>query len=120
MSIYGDMQNLATNLLTDFNQGELSYIQLVPATGGTIDNPGTPTPVKTPVKGAVRGVSQKYINAGFATGSEKQATINVIAGLNPKNGDQFSVDGEIFTITKVLKKPEAGTTVAYVLILKKG
>lgn len=121
MTIYDDMQGIAGGLIGDFKQGVTRYI-VVTAGIGPVDEPGPETNA-APVtfNGVVKGVSTKYVLNGLAEATDLQCTCagNALGAINPKNGDKIEVDGVPIRIVQIVKKPAAGTVVAYTFIIRK-
>lgn len=114
---YLDMQNLAGDLLTEFNQGEIAYVIETPGSGPA-DNPGSPTPVTTPFPGATaRGVEFKYVS-GDVLVTDLQI---VIPGgiVEPEPQGYFTVDGVRYKIVEIKRLPAAGTPVSFIVIVRK-
>lgn len=118
MSLYDEMQGVASELLAEFNQGGISLIRVVPGTGPA-HNPGPSTRVPVPVNGVARGVSFKYVQSGLAVASDLQVTIPA-DGVVPKVGEKMEVEGRELEITQVIPKPAAGVASVYTCILKRG
>lgn len=120
MTFYEEMQSLASGLLVEFKQGVIQYVSITPGNGPK-HNPG-PSMRGDPItlKGAVaRGVSAKYVMRGLAVGSDTQITMEATQ-LTPAVGGKMVVDGRELDIIEVIKKPDAGTTVAFVCICRRG
>ena len=126
MSFYDDMQNVASDVLKQFQQGVIKYVDITSGTGPA-DDPGEPTENEFILDGAARGVKFKYVQNGFAVASDLQITSSLKAKnssgseviLNPNMKGFISVDGVKYKIVKILPKPAAGTTVAFVFIVRK-
>ena len=126
MTFYDDMQNVAADVLKEFKQGVIKYVDVTSGTGPA-DDPGEPTENEFTLDGAARGVKFKYVQNGFAVASDLQITSSLKAKnennadviLNPNMKGFISVDGESFKIVKILPKPAAGTPVAFVFIVRK-
>lgn len=119
MAFYDEMQNIATGLLTEFNQGVIEYGRITPGSGPDY-NPGPSTIVWTTLKGATaRGVSQKYVSLSLAVATDKQVVM-VADQLVPDIKDKVRIDGVELKIVHIDPKPSAGTVAAYILIVRKG
>lgn len=126
MTFYDDMQNVAADVLKEFKQGVIKYVDVTPGTGPA-DDPGEPTENEFILDGAARGVKFKYVQNGFAIASDLQITSSLKAKnssgseviLNPNMKGFISVDDVKYKIVKILPKPAAGTTVAFVFIVRK-
>lgn len=116
MGFYDDMQAAATELLTEFGQGTIYLVQTGAATG----DPWNPVPgatTQTLIHGAATGVSQKYIDRSLAVASDKQIICSVLL-VEPTLADWVTIDGAKYKIVHVGHIPEAGTTVALLLIVR--
>lgn len=119
MGIYDDLQVVAQDVLQEFNQGVIEYGALTSG-AGTVDEPGQSAVAYTTLTGAVaRGVQFRYVQNGLAVASDKQVTFAVQAGITPAIKDFMKVDGVRFKVKNVVKKPDAGTVIAYTLILER-
>lgn len=119
MTFYQEMQDIATNLLTEFNQGVIEYGVITPG-GGPVDNPGPSVTTWTTLKGAVaKGVSEKYVRLSLAVATDLQVTMMVTAGIVPDMKDMVRIDGVQSKIVAIAPKPAAGTVAAYILIVRK-
>jgi hypothetical protein len=119
MSIYDDFQIIAKELLTEFHQDRLQYIEMIPATGGTPDNPGTPTTKTYDIPdGVARGVEYKYIDGSQVVGTEGQITC-AVGEFVPKIGNFVSVNGDTHKIVKATAIPPTGTPVVYVMVYER-
>lgn len=116
---YTDMQNVATDILGQFKQGVVNYVQITKG-NGPVDNPGAATLVRFPIAGAVNGVGFKYIGQNGVVGTDRQVIAAVDARYEPNMKDSVEVDGLMHKIVQIVKKPEAGTTVARLLIIRRG
>ena len=122
MSIYDEMQKIASDVLSDpeFKQGVISYVRIVPGSGPE-DDPGPPTEIITPVLGGVvRGVSYKYVKDGLALSTDKIVTMPVVSGVTPNMRDFIEVDGERLKIVQDISTPAAGVRVVWKFIVRKG
>lgn len=118
MTIYDDMQKIASDLLVRFSQGEVKLVKLTPGNGPAY-NPGLPTEVETRLKGAtVKGASYKYVVSGLAVVSDLQVTMSATEGVIPDQADSVKIDGALHKIISIISKPAAGTPVVYVLIVR--
>lgn len=114
---YSDMQGVATEILTDFNQGEIAYVIETPGNGSD-DDPGEPSVATTPLTSATaRGVEFKYV-AGDVLASDLQI---VMPGgiVTPEPEGYFTVDGVRHKIVEIKRVPAAGTPVAFIVIVRK-
>lgn len=115
---YADMQKIASDVLGEFKQGVVQYIELVPVAGATPDDPGEPTETVTTINAAVRPVSTKYVDGSHIVQSDKQI---VMPGdtVEPKMSGNMRIDGTDFKIIEIMPRPAAGTPVSYTLIVRR-
>jgi len=113
---YARMTETASRLLSDFNQGELIYIQPGEQTGPEYDPTYGPE-TEWPVSGTVRGVAQQYVSEGYISASDLQVTLSVF-GTEPTTSGELSIDGRRHQIIEVRAIPGAGTVVSWVLFCK--
>lgn len=119
MSIYDDMQAVARDVLGEFNQGGISYVQLTPASGPR-DNPGKPGEVVHPITdGVARGVEYKYIDGSQVVASSGQITCAAPKPFVPKINDFVIVGGQRHKIVESKAIPPTGTPVTYVIIYER-
>lgn len=120
MSFYEEMQQIATSVLTEFNQGSIKLVQLETPVNGSPDDPGDPVETVTELKGAVTGVTFKYLKEGYNAITDFEATIAVVPDVEPKEGDFLEVDGVQYKIVKDVSVPAAGLKVVWKFIIRKG
>lgn len=120
MSFYDEMQQIATNVLGEFNQGVIKLIQLKTPENGTPDDPGELTEVVTELKGVVSGITFKYLKEGYNAVTDFEATVAVVQGVQPLEGDFLEVDGVQYKIIKDVSVPAAGVNVVWKFIVRKG
>lgn len=119
MGIYEDAQQVATDLLTEFSQGTISYVQTVPG-NGPVDNPGQPTKNSFTIPGAARGVLFKYVQNGLAVASDLQVTVPIDARFTPDMKGSIVADGKPYKIVAIQPIPPVGTPVVNVIIFRRG
>lgn len=126
MAFYDDMQAVAADVLKTFKQGVIKYVDITPGSGPD-DEPGDPTETFFTLDAAARGVKFKYVQGGLAVASDLQVTASVkatneaggVVSLAPSMNGFIEVDDERYKIVQILPKPSAGTTVAFVFIVRK-
>lgn len=121
MSIYDELRPVATELLTEFKQGVMQYIKVVPG-AGPADDPGAATETTyTLVGGTARGVQFQYVQGGMAVASDSQVTIPVDSRFVPEITGFFVMNNVRYKIVQVIKLPDGEPIpVAYTLIIRKG
>ena len=118
MGFYDDMQSVATDILGDFNQDGLKYIELVSGNGPP-DNPGAPTEiVHTIIAGVAKGVEEKYVDGSQIVTSDGQITC-AVGSFAPKAKDFVIVGGKRHKVEMATQIPPTGTPVALVMIYKR-
>lgn len=119
MAFYDDMQKVATDLLTEFKQGDIRHIALTPG-NGPAHKPGSPQETPTILPGAVaRGVPIKYIDGGLAQTGDLVVVSSVVKGLVVNQADKIEIDGVRYSVVEVLPIPPAGTPVAFNFIVRR-
>lgn len=114
---YQEMQAVASDLLGEFKQGVIQYVALTPGTGPR-DNPGEPTETPHTINATARGVSFKYVDGTNIVSSDLQLTMPG-DGIAPEMTGFIRVDGVRYKIVQIVRKPAAGTPVAWTVIFRK-
>lgn len=131
---YNDMQSMATELLTDFNQGTMTYKSSTPATPF---EPAVDTVV--PFKGTATGVAFKYRN-DLVTASDIEITAAVFKApfwddskqwddsqtwndegvyiLHPQLNSTVTIDNIERQIIQVRKIPASGTPILFKIFVR--
>lgn len=116
--IYSELQGITAEVLAEFAQGTITYIAMVPATGGTPDEPAKPKEKKYPFNSVARGVKQRYIDGSNIVASDLQATMP--GGIVEPDISGFVLIGtKRHKIVQIDRKPAIGPAVAHVLIFKR-
>lgn len=110
---YDNMQGVATELLTEFNQGTMSYNYI---TGGTSPFDGPATVTAVPFKGTATGVAFKYRN-DLITASDIEITAAVFEPAPLPNGT-VTIDGIERQIIGFKAIPAAGAPSVYKIFVK--
>lgn len=118
MGFYEDMQGVATDLLTEFAQGQVTITRVTP---GTPDPdapwvPVEPTTETVTLAAAVKRVEQRFVNGTTVVGTEDQAMF-AVPGFEPDMACEFTVDGRRRILKDLIRIPAAGTPVAYIAIV---
>ena len=133
---YDNMQGVATELLTQFNQGTMSYNYI---TGGTSPFDGPATVTAGPFKGTATGVAFKYRN-DLVTASDIEITAAVFKSplwddlvvwddaalwnddgvylVEPQLNSTVTIDGKERQIIQVRKIPASGTPILFKIFVK--
>lgn len=114
---YQEMQAVATDLIGEFQQGVIEYVAITPGTGPA-DDPGEPTETVTRIDAVARGVSFKYVDGTNVVTSDLQTTFAGSAA-TPEMTGFIQVDGVRYKIVQIVRKPAAGTVVAWTVIFRK-
>lgn len=116
MSFYDEMQGVATELMTEFQQGAVVYSHPGADTGDEW-NPTPGTPTSYTLKATVRGVQAKYIEDGYISASDLEVTAAVF-DVDPVQAGTVTIDGREHQIIRVDALPGAGVTVAWKMFCK--
>lgn len=119
MDIYTEMQAVTADILAQFKQGLISYIQIVPG-NGPVDNPGPSRTVSFAINGTATGVQFKYVQQKLAVATDIQIVAPFDVRYTPDMKGVVEIDGVSHKIVQIIKKPAAGTPVAYIFILRRG
>jgi len=114
---YQEMQDVATNLIGEFKQGSITYIDVKPS-NGPADDPGKAQETRHLIEGTARGVSFKYIDKTSIVATDLQVTMSG-KGVKPQITGFMEVDGVRHKIIRVVQKPAAGVPVAFTVIFRK-
>lgn len=120
MSIYNELQQIAGEVLGDFDQGGIKLIHLTFPTSSTPDEPGEPTETVYELKGVATGVEFKYLKESFTATAEKEVTVAVRDDVVPSENDFIEIDGYRYKILKDISAPQAGTRCAWKFLVSKG
>lgn len=118
MGFYDEMRAVASDVFAEFQQGTIRYIGLMPATGGTPDDPGEPTETATVLNATAVPVSTRYIDGTIITGTETQVSMpndDVV----PEMSGFVEIDGLRYKIVRIMARPAAGVPVSFTLIVKR-
>ncbi len=110
--IYDEMQDVATELFTDFQQGVLVLQHwTVDATGKRTGNS-----TSVPLVGVVRPVEQQFVDGTRIIDGSDMAVF-AVPSVTPLMTDKITVDGRTREIVKIVRVPNAGTAVAYKVMI---
>ena len=122
MSIYDDLRVIASNVIRDFAQGSIAYVELQPQAGATPDAPGVPVPQSYPINGVTRPVEFKYVDGTDIVQTDEQFTIAALdaetAGFTPSMEGYATIDGAKAEIVGLKRIPAAGDPITYVVIVR--
>lgn len=114
---YSEMQGVASDLLREFKQGVIAYVAVTKGSGPA-DNPGAPTEKAYTLDAVARGVAFKYIDGTNVVASDQQMTMPG-KGVAPDMKGFVTVDGVRHKIVRIIRKPSAGTPIAWTVIFRK-
>jgi hypothetical protein len=120
MSIYNDLQKVATGLLKEFKQGSIELVQFVHSENSTPDNPGKLEEVVTPLDAVANGERFKFMNTSFINSSDIEVITAVVEGIIPSVNDFINIDGVKYKVIQFNPLPAAGTACAWKFIVRKG
>jgi hypothetical protein len=130
MGFYDEMAGVANDLLTEFNQTTAVLVREA-AGAGPAYSPGPGEKTRLRHDGAtVRGISQKYIDGKDIIATDLMTVLSVAQRTVPDNvvvspsvrptvKDVLELGGVKYRILKDLTVPAVGTTVAYILAIRK-
>ncbi len=131
-NFYQDMQDTASGILDEFAQGSLQLEQKISPDDVDPDRPWAPVPAPVTgvwqLSGAMRTVDRRFVDGTLVVATDSQATVAVrarrlnqdpepVEEITPQMGALLVVDGESRVIKKIVRIPEAGTVVAWVLVV---
>lgn len=122
MSIYDDLQGVASELFREFKQGTVHHVSVSRAIG-TPDEPGAITETQREINATVQNAS----NAKGISYFSKQSTVVagdllVSTGVPPAPftlDDFMLVDGVRYKIVAIMPKPAAGVPVAFAVLVRR-
>lgn len=115
-SFYEEMAGLATELLTEFDQGGLSLDVYSKLDGGNSWEPEQVEYAPEPFNGTVKGVSAHHLQDSLIQSSDLIVTMD--GKRTPKMQDRITIDGKQHTIIKIEAKPAAGVVAAYAVFVR--
>ena len=119
MSIYDELQIVASEILSEFKQGVVQLVKITPGSGPA-DSPGSPTETIYDLNAAVKGASYEYQKEGFCAAGDLEMTCAVVAGVTVTINDFIIIDGKRHKILSDISVPASGTRVAWKLLLRRG
>lgn len=115
MTFYGNMQALAGDLLTEFDQGGLE-LQVYSAGSGDPWDPGPPTYTSLPFRGTVRGVSAEHLQDTLIQSGDLVVTMP--GTMSPKMQDRVLIGGRKYHVVKLESKPATGVAAAWAVFVR--
>jgi hypothetical protein len=116
---YDDMQKIASDVLKEFKQGTIRYIDIVPGSGPA-DEPGAPTKTAYDLDAVAKGVSYKFVKDSLALSTDLTVTAAVQSGFTPNMRGLVEIDGVEYKIVQDISTPAAGTRAVWKWIVRKG
>lgn len=123
---YGEMQDVATELLTEFQQGTVVLVRNTEVPVEVDEsrpwdverNPEEDQPERVTLQAAVRTIESKYLKNERLRATDLQITF-AVPSVTPLETDQFEVDGVLCTTVGSRTLPAAGTPVAYIFFVRR-
>lgn len=119
MGFYDEMQDVASGLLGEFNQGTIVLLR-PNVEAMDPDRPWDVTvgsPTRYLLNGVARTVERKWIDGTTIVGDEVQVTF-AVPDVEPVASDQIEIDGRVHRTVDMRRLPEAGTPVAYIFFVR--
>ncbi|AVX04341.1 hypothetical protein MXMO3_01816 [Maritalea myrionectae] len=135
MGFYDDMQAVATELLTEFNQGTVTLKRTTPGAPNP-DEPWEPVPDNTVtyrLNSTTRAVADKFIDGTTIFATDAMVTASAVMtkthvdgspvteveeAFEAKPGDQISIDGKEVEVIRTMRVPKAGTAIVWKFIVR--
>lgn len=124
MSFYSDLQKVAAGVFSEFKQGAVAHVRVIPGLGPS-DDPGQPITVETPIAATVSkaggsgGKGQRFVKDGLAVASDLVVSTGVTEGVSFKMSDMIKIDGTLYKIVGIVTSPAAGVPIAYSIIVRR-
>lgn len=115
-SFYEEMAGIATELLTEFDQGGLSLDVYSKQAGGNSWEPEQVEYASEPFNGTVTGVSAHHLQDSLIQSSDLIVTMD--GKRTPKLQDRITIGGKQHTIIKIEAKPATGVIAAYAVFVR--
>jgi hypothetical protein len=118
-SFYAEMQDVASELLSEFKQGVVTLKR----PGTTIQgvNPWDPPiasdTVEIMLDATVRGVASQFVDGSTIMATDLQVMI-AVPSVEPSMTDQLMIDGKAVQVLRIDPVPAAGAPAAYRLIVR--
>jgi hypothetical protein len=118
MSIYAEMQGIATALFKEFNQALIYHVRTV-AGSGTVSSPGFGAPVRTLIDGAtVSGTTAQHQRLTMVKASDLVVRFAGSAPFTPEADDRYEIGGVPHETVHVISRPAVGIVVAYEVVVR--
>ena len=119
MTIYDDMRAVALDVMNEFQQGDISYVEIQRTEGATPDDPDEPVPVPYKLTATARPVSTKYVDGSHIIQSDRQITMPNDGRVEPDMSGYVTIDQSSFKIIEIMPRPAAGRPVVWLLIVRR-
>lgn len=118
MTFYSDLQQVAKDVIGEFKQGAVKYIE--PGTeSGPAYNPTITPGTEHEIDATVRGVASKFVDGTTILSSDFQLVTPAGFGVVPVQAGTVEADGTTYTIVQIDPVPAAGTPVVYRIFLRR-
>lgn len=119
-TIYDQLQGVASDVLSNFSQGDVFYLAPGADTDtGTDWDPQPSEPVRHELDATVRGVAQRYVDGTSILATDLQMVAAVLPdGTQIGTEGQVEVDGRLHEIIRTQRTPAAGTQVSWLVFLR--
>lgn len=119
MSIYDDLQNVATDLFEEFNQGVVKLVHFMKSDDSSPDEPLNEEKIFD-LRSVGLGKNFNFLKESFSTEKTLDITTSVIPDVVPTIDDFLDVDGVRLKILEFKKVPEIGTPCVWKFTVEKG
>ena len=113
---YREMQAVASEVLGEFRQGVIRYIEAGPSSGPAW-NPTPGEDVISVLDATANGVSAEYVDGKSVLATDLMVTAAVFDRVPTMSG-RLEIDGKEVQIVKIMDKPAAGTVVVWSFICR--
>lgn len=114
---YGRIRAKAERLFTRFAQGNIVLSRTTATPGEKRWDDPVETTQTEPLRGAVEGVAEKFVDGTTVLATDLQVTCAPPA-MGIQTGDTLTIDSKPVTIISPRAEPAAGPPAAYVLIVR--
>lgn len=126
MGFYDEMQDFASEMLEEFNQGTITLTRKEYAAPTNPWEQGAETPVTYTLDATVRGAASKYVDGTLILASDLQVMVSTSArnsdgdrvAIVPQMNDAITVNSKAKTPKKIMPIPASGTVAAYLVFVE--
>ena len=120
MSIYDEMRALASEIMPEFKQGDIRYVDITSDPGASPDEAGTPVEtVSAQLNATARPVSTKYVDGTHIVQSDRQVTVPNDGVATPDISGKMRIDGVDYKIIDIMPRPAAGDPITWAVIVRR-